>query len=109
MKIFSNAITRYDNMIYASRPNNVHIELFNDALKKYFHYLLEDNINSEFIYRFFRLLENTNNDIDDIYRKLNDKHNDDAKFLNNALSNLSIDKDRYLRYIIDVTNNYIEH
>ena len=119
MKIFSNAITRYDNMIYASRPanvheflsdkyNNVHIELFNDALKKYFHYLLEDNINSEFIYRFFRLLENTNNDIDDIYRKLNDKHNDDAKFLNNALSNLSIDKDRYFKYIIDVTNNYIE-
>ena len=68
MKTYGNIITRYDDMIYDSRPasfsefmsdkyNKVHDELYNDALNKYFNNIGELYVTNDFLYEMFKTME----------------------------------------------------
>lgn len=118
-KIFSN-ITRYDEMIYGSRPvsfdefisdkyNKVHIELFNDALKKFYNTTISNLINERFMFEFFRLLDGTyDENFENHYQKFYNKlKNDKLNYVNNVVNELSIDGENLFRKFLSITNEYL--
>jgi hypothetical protein len=120
-EVYSN-ISRYDEMIYESRPvsfdeymsdkyNKVHIELFNDALKKFYDDLIGNLINKRFMFEFFRLLEGTYDENEDVYfsnfynKLINDKKN----YINNVIKELGIDGTKLIKELIKISNTYINN
>ena len=104
MNIYGNIITDYNEMIYKSRPvrfdefitdkyNKIHIELFNDALCKYFKSITDDVIDFNFMYEFFNLMSDTNNDFEIFYEKIESL--DSEHIFNKVISKLSIRKREY--------------
>ena len=125
--IINNSISRYDEMIYPSRPvkfdefmtdkyNKIHVELFNDALAKYYDDIISKLINSQFMFEFFRLMENIDYDKDNIeesyqifYNRLysiegNYKNN----YIKEIIKKLSIDGDLISRTLFDLTNECLD-
>lgn len=120
-EVYSN-ISRYDEMIYESRPvsfdeymsdkyNKVHIELFNDALKKFYNDLIGNLISKRFMFEFFRLLEGTYDENEDTYfsnfynKLINNKNN----YINNVIKELGIDEIKFIKELIKISNTYINN
>ena len=81
--LIGNYITSYDDMIYESGPNSfknfmndkynkVHIELYNDALNKYYNYLLSSCISYEFLYELFSIMKNNSYSASEIHNLIKD-------------------------------------
>lgn len=127
MKTFNNLIRKYDEMIYNSRPvkfdeyisnkyDKIHVELFNDALKKYYNQIINSLISKKFIYNFFKLLENsysnkfTGYDDEEYYKSFYDKLLCDRdNYINKVIKELSIDKEVYVKEVFNIINNYISN
>ena len=125
MNTITDVIHRYDDMMYESRPtslndflsnkyNNVHIELYNDALDKYIMSIIDKYINNQFIFNFYRNIsdvininEATNGNInfDIIYKGiLNNLESNDVK---SSLDILGIDFKLCMKILYDITINVL--
>jgi hypothetical protein len=118
--LINNAINRYDEMIYQSRPvkfdefisdkyNKVHVELFNDALNKYYNSLVLNLINHKFMFEFFKLFENTYNEdpiifYDNFYQNILL-----SNYIRTTVKQLSIDENKLYKYLFDLTNEFIDN
>ena len=119
MNKLSNIISRYDDMLYESRPsslneflsnkyNNVHDELYNSALNKYIYTLVKQYIDKNLLYEYFQLLSRINilneKDIvfDDIYKSIfvNEEY---TPLINKMLNELSIDRRVFFKVMYDAT------
>jgi len=122
MKTYSNSINRYDEMIYSSRPvkfdefisdkyNKVHIELFNAALQKYYDSLITNLISKKFMFEFFKLVEsieyddNFNTYSSNLYERIMSSDN----YVKNIIKELSIDGVKFCKYLLKLTNTFIEN
>lgn len=111
----SSAITSYDNIIYNSRPasyneyisdkyNKIHNELFNDALKKYYNSIINNYITANFIFMFYKMLSNSNNNFEEFYNNVLNNEN-----IMNIFSKLSIDSYSYCNIMFNKIDNYIKN
>lgn len=118
MNTITDAIHRYDDMLYESRPtalndflsnkyNNVHIDLYNNALDKYIMTIVDKYINNQFIFNFYRNISdiinlNENIDFDIIYKNIinNLEFNDSIK---TSLDILGIDFKLCMKILYDIT------
>ena len=111
----SSAITSYDNIIYNSRPasyneyisdkyNKIHNELFNDALKKYYNSIINNYITTNFIFMFYKMLSNSNNNFEEFYNNVLNNEN-----IMNIFSKLSIDSYSYCNIMFNKIDNYIKN
>ena len=115
----SNIITRYDDMLYESRPasineflsnkyNNVHNELYNSALNKYIHSIIDKYVTKNLVYEFFELLSNIfayeESDIvfDDIYQNIFAIESN-TPCINVMLNDLSIDRLTFFKLFYNAT------
>ena len=122
MKSFSNSITSYDEMIYNSRPvkfdefvsdkyNKVHVELFNDALDKYYNDMIDSKIDSKFIFELFKLLETVtyNDDKKEYYENFYNKISSSNNYVKKIINELSINANDTYKYLFDTANEYIDN
>ena len=118
--LINNAINRYDEMIYQSRPvkfdefindkyNKVHVELFNDALNKYYNSLVLNLINHKFMFEFFKLFENTYDDDYNIFYNNFYQNVLLSDYIKNIIKQLSIDETKLYKYLFDLTNEFIDN
>ena len=118
--LINNAINRYDEMIYQSRPvkfdefindkyNKVHVELFNDALNKYYNSLVLNLINHKFMFEFFKLFENTYDDDYNIFYNNFYQNVLLSDYIKNIIKQLSIDENKLYKYLFDLTNEFIDN
>lgn len=105
-----NAVVKYDDMLYDSRPvkfsefisnkyNVVHRKLYKYALNKYIEYYIKNNINSVFLYELFNALNDCNR-IEDVYEFI--KTSDLAKDIQKSFDALMIDDELYIKDIIEI-------
>ena len=117
MNTYGNIITDYNDMVYKSHPvrfdefmmdkyNRIHLELFNDALNKYFNDIASKYIDYNFIYEFFSIFANTNNNFDLFYEKLSNL--DSSHIFNIIASELSIDKKDYFYELFNLLCEYLD-
>ena len=115
--LINNAINRYDEMIYQSRPvkfdefisdkyNKVHVELFNDALNKYYNSLVFNLINHKFMFEFLKLFENTYDDDYNIFYNNFYQNVLLSDYIKNIIKQLSIDENKLYKYLFK-TLSYI--
>ena len=118
--LINNAINRYDEMIYQSRPvkfdefisdkyNKVHVELFNDALNKYYNSLVLNLINHKFMFEFFKLFENTYDDDYNVFYNNFYQNVLLSDYIKNIIKQLSIDETKLYKYLFDLTNEFIDN
>lgn len=118
--LINNAINRYDEMIYQSRPvkfdefisdkyNKVHVELFNDALNKYYNSLVFNLINHKFMFEFFKLFENTYDDDYNVFYNNFYQNVLLSDYIKNIIKQLSIDENKLYKYLFDLTNEFIDN
>lgn len=104
MSNISNTIHRYDDMLYDSRPtsinefisnkyNNVHTELYNNALDKYIYETINKYIDYEFFFNFYQHISSMPYD--------NYEYVDSN--VKNILTNLSIDYKVAIKVLYDIT------
>lgn len=105
-----NAITKYDDMLYDSRPvkfadfisnkyNIVHRKLYKYALNRYIEYYIKSNINPDFLYELFEALNNCNR-IEDVYDFI--MNSELAQDIQKSFDALMIDDKLYTKDIIDI-------
>ena len=108
----SNLITKYNDMLYGSRPvkynefitnkyNIVHQKLYEDALDKFISDVMNRCISSDFLRELFRMLEDTSNP-NIIYEMVKSK-DERVKLIGSALEELHIDKKEFITYIVNLT------
>ena len=118
--LINNAINRYDEMIYQSRPvkfdefisdkyNKVHVELFNDALNKYYNSLVLNLINHKFMFEFLKLFENTYDDDYNVFYNNFYQNVLLSDYIKNIIKQLSIDETKLYKYLFDLTNEFIDN
>ena len=118
--LINNAINRYDEMIYQSRPvkfdefindkyNKVHVELFNDALNKYYNSLVFNLINHKFMFEFLKLFENTYDDDYNVFYNNFYQNVLLSDYIKNIIKQLSIDETKLYKYLFDLTNEFIDN
>jgi len=111
MNKLSNVVNRYDDLLYESRPsslnefinnkyNDVHNQLYQDALNKFISNLVYKYIDSEFIYSFYDIFNNSNN-FDELYS------NSINTNIINSLNTLGVNIKISLKTLYDTTLNYI--
>lgn len=117
MKTYGNIVTRYDDMLYDSRPvqfnefisdkyNNVHNELYNDAINKFLNEYINEFIDSKFIYSFFRLMENKSDSIETLYAAYQLLDNDNP--VKKTIEKLSINAYEFLEIIFNKTSEILD-
>jgi len=112
MNKLSNVVNRYDDLLYESRPssfnelinnkyNEVHNQLYQDALNKFISKLVSTYIDSDFIYSFYNIFNNSNN-FDELYdTALN------TNIINTNLTILGINIKVSLKTLYNTTLDYI--
>lgn len=117
MKQYSNVVTRYDDMIYDSRPVKfdefitdkyikIHTELYNDALDKYYNNVMSNLFSNEFIYEFFKLMTNNSDSFETFYQAYINLSNDNILVL--TLNEISNKKYELLYELYNQTINALE-
>ena len=115
--MISNVIKTYDDMLYDSRPvsfsefisnkyNNVHNELYNDALEKFYLDIVNNTISIKFIYEFYSLMTNNSESFNDFYNAF--KNLNDKSELKKSLESLGINSKEFLLSIFELTNSTLD-
>jgi len=115
--MISNVIKTYDDMLYDSRPvsfsefisnkyNNVHNELYNDALEKFYLDIVNNTISIKFIYEFYSLMTNNSESFNDFYNAF--KNLNDKSELKKSLQLLGINSKEFLSSIFELTNSTLD-
>jgi hypothetical protein len=118
MNKYSNIVSRYDDMLYDSRPtkfdefindkyNKVHLELYNDALEKYYDHVLSTLFGNEFIYEFFNLMTNNSDSFDTFYNAYLSLPN--THILKKTLNELSLLKYDFIKVLFEQTNKALNN
>jgi len=117
MRSYGNVITRYDDMLYDSRPvtfneymsdkyNRVHNELYNNALNKFYEEYIDDLMTPEFFYEFFQLMSINSESFDSffqLYKAKNEEH-----LLKTITNKLSINTKDFFKLIFEKTNELLD-
>lgn len=112
-----NYITSYDDMVYESGPNKfknflsdkynkVHNELYNNALQKYYKYLLDTCISIEFLYELFTIMKNNSDTVDDLYNAIMNSNN--VPTLKNALISVCCNSKEFIKYAYTIIFEYLD-
>lgn len=105
-----NAIVKYDDMLYDSRPvkfsdfitnkyNIIHKKLYKYALSRYITDFIKQNINPDFLYELFDAMNRCNR-IEDVYDYI--KTSELAESIQKSFNSLMIDDELYIKDIIDI-------
>lgn len=115
MNLNSNIIKSYDDMLYESRPisfnefindklNKVHNELYQDALGKYYKDIIDQTINGEFVYDFYRAMEGNSDSLESFDRVWDAILRLSANSqLKRSLQILKIDEENFFHEIYKIT------
>lgn len=114
--LLGNYISSYDDMVYESGPNNfknfmsdkynrVHNELYNEALERYYKYVLDKYISYEFLYELFCIMKNNSDTSTTLYNAIVKSNN---IIIKNALSYLCLNARDYVNKAYDLIFDYLD-